>query len=369
LLVDGDRPPYEIDVPKSVRLVDIQAASATNESPDRDGEAESPNEVVIARRKVILSEFELLKPRVVIVDGFPFSQQQRRGELLPLIERARNGIYGESLVVCTTDAIVIDELAGSEGRADVAAAVLEKYFDLIIVQSDPVFARLEEFFRPRNTLHTPSYHTGFVLSEPGSLPEPGDEGGKAPILVSAGDGRHGGVLFRAAIETQRVLWPVTTRPMRLIAGPRLAENEYQELLARANGMRDVSITRRVENLAAEMSRAHCSVSQCDYAVALSTISTRIPSLFVPCQGSQHQEQMVRAQRLAYWGAGRLLLPHHLNSASLSNEISQLQHLEVRMIRFDTSGAAKAAKLIDRALHSGDAGSRTMHPAGRGPCPY
>jgi len=353
VLVD-DNMPVQIEVPKSVQLIHLPTPG---------------NEAVIARRDAILNEFERLKPRVVIIDGFPFSQQQRRGELLPLIERARNGIYGESLVVCTTDAILIDEPPDGEDRTDLAAALLDKYFDLIIVQSDPVFARLEEFFRPRNTLHTPLYHTGFVWSERSESAEPGDEGRGESILVSAGDGEHGGTLFRAAIESQRVLWPIAARPMRLIAGPRLPEDEYQDLLALADGVRGVSITRRVDDLTAEMSRARCSVSQCDYAVALSAIRTRTPSLFVPCQGSLCQEQIVRAQRLVYWGAGRLLLPHHLNSASLTNEIYQLPHFEPRSVRFETTGAANSANLIDQALHRGDAGSRSLHPAPRGPRPY
>lgn len=368
LLVAGDKP-LQIDVPESVQLIYIRAPDTEIESPGKAGESGSPNKAVITHRDAILSEFERLRPRIVIVDSFPFSQQQRRGELLPLIERARNGIYGKSLVVCTTDAIVIDEPAGGEGRADLAAAVLEKYFDLVIVQSDPVFARLDEFFRPRNTLHTPSYHTGFVMSGRSEPAKPHDEAGDDSILVSAGDGQHGGALFRAAIESQRVLWPIAARPMQLIAGPRLPKSEYQELLDRADGMPGISITRHLENLTAEMSRACCSVSQCDYAVALTATITRTPSLFVPCQGSQRQEQIVRAQRLVYWGAGRLLLPHHLNSASLTNEINRLPHFQVRRIRFDTNGAANAAKLIDRALHWGDAESRSLHHAAREPHPH
>jgi len=353
VLID-DNMPVQIEVPKSVQLIQLPTPS---------------NEAIIARRDAILSEFERLKPRVVIIDGFPFSQQQRRGELLPLIERARNGIYGESLVVCTTDGIVIDESAAGEDRADLAAALLEKYFDLIIVQSDPVFARLEEFFRPKNTVHTPSYHVGFVFPERSEPAEPSDEEGGDSILVSAGDGRHGGTLYRTSIESQRVLWPVAAIPMRIIIGPRFPENEYQDLLSRAEGARGVSITRRVDNLAAEMARARCSVSQCDYAVALSAIGTRTPSLFVPCEGNQRREQIVRAQRLVYWGAGRLLLPHHLNSASMANEINQLLQFQPRKIRFDTDGAANTASLIERAAHLGKMGTISSHPSVDGGRPH
>ena len=78
---------------------------------------------------------------------------------------------------------------------------------LRIVQSDPVFARLEEFFNPRNLPLTPIYHTGFVVPDDRARWLDGSPG--ADILVSAGDGRYGGVLFRTAIEAQRILWPVS----------------------------------------------------------------------------------------------------------------------------------------------------------------
>jgi len=111
-----------------------------------------------------------------------------------------------------------------------------------------------------------------------------------------------------------------------------------------------------------MAKARCSVSQCGYHTALDVITTQTPSLFVPCMDSQRSEQIVRAQRLVYWGAGRLLLPHHLNSASLTNEINQLLHVQPRKIRFDTNGAENATRLIDKALHYGDSAQESSHLA-------
>lgn len=348
ILLDDDTP-ILVDVPESVRLVFLPELTVDPDSNVFDfADSEQFKSCIIDRRDVILAEFEKLKPRVVIVDNFPFNQHRLRGEVLPLIERAHNGVYGESLVVCTTDSIIVDESATGEDRADAAAALLDKYFDLLIVQSDPVFARLEEFFQPRNTLETPLYHTGFVAAEHGSRPL-GGEGKGDGILVSAGDGRYGGVLFRTAIESHRVLWPVSAQPMKIVAGPRLPEDEYQDLLARAAGMGGLTITRLVDNFTSEMARSRCSISQCGYNTALSAITTQTPSLFIPCQDAQRREQIVRAQRLVYWGGGRLLLPHHLNSASLTNEINQLLQFQPRRIRFETEGAANAANLIERAL--------------------
>ena len=111
----------------------------------------------------------------------------------------------------------------------------------------------------------------------------------------------------------------------------------------AEGIENIEVVRIVDSMRAEIAKARCSVSQCGYHTALNAISTRTPSLFVPCEDSQRGEQTVRAQRLVYWGAGRLLMPRHLNTASLTNDIYELLQLQPRKVRFDMDGAANAAR--------------------------
>jgi predicted glycosyltransferase len=355
-IVVDDEGPIFAEIPESVRMKYLPALPVDpNSNVFEFGRSEQFRASIIERRNLILESFEDLKPRLIIIDNFPFHNHRLRGEVLPLIERAHNGIYGNSLVVCTTDSIMIDDSAKAENDADKAAALLDKYFDMVIVQSDPVFARLEEFFHPRDTLQTPVYHTGFVTPERGAAPLDRTAGG-GEILVSAGDGLYGGVLFRAAVEAQRVLWPVSERPMKIVAGPRLPEDEWRDLLVATKGMDGLVLTRIVDDMRAEMALSRCSVSQCGYNTALNAITTQTPSLFIPSQNSQRSEQVARAQRIIYWGGGRLLMPHHLNSASLTYEINQLLQFQPRRIRFDTDGAANAVNLIERATHLGDISS-------------
>jgi len=357
LLLDENTPAL-VDIPESIDQVYLPSLCVDPDSNVFEfGEMQFLKESIIQRRDIILAKFESLKPRVVIVDNFPFNQHRLRGEILPVVERARNGVYGESLVVSTTDSIMVDDSANGESRADIAALLLGKYFDLVIVQSDPVFARLEEFFKPNNTLQTPLYHTGFVMPDEQTR----WTGGRGDtILVSAGDGRFGGILFRTAVEAHRVLWPVSNLPMKIVAGPRLPEDEYLGLAQLADELEGLEVTRVVDSLRSEMARARCSISQCGYHTALNSITTQTPSLFVPSNANQRSEQIVRAQRLVYWGAGRLMMPHHLNAASLTHEINQLLQFWPRKVRFDTRGAANAARLIDRALHFGEIGLGSSH---------
>lgn len=368
MLIDEEGPVL-VDVPESVQLKMLPAPPVDPDSNVFEfGRTEEFKASIIARRDLILEVLEELKPGVVITDNFPFNQQRLQGEVLPLIERAHNGIYGECLVVCTTDAIMVDESTNGENRADRAAGLLDKYYDTVIVQSDPVFARIEEFFKPRNALQTPLYHAGFVVPEQDTSGlDPAD--GSDSILVSAGDGRYGGVLFRAAVEAQKVLWPVSERPMKIVAGPRLPEEEWLDLCVRTKGAEGIVLTRLVDDMRTEMAWSRCSVSQCGYNTALNAATTQTPSLFIPCQDRQRSEQIVRAQRLVYWGGGRLLMPHHLNNASLAHEINQLLRFQPRKIRFDTDGAANTVNLIERAMHLSDIGSISSHLSTDGRRPH
>jgi predicted glycosyltransferase len=364
-----DATPRDVEIPDGVETVMLPALGIDLDTNVIDiGRSRDLRERIVVRRDAMIRVFERLKPRVVAIDNFPFTQHGLRGEVLPLVERARNGVYGESLVVCMTDGILLGGSAKEESRADTAAELLDRYFDMVVVQSDPVFARIEEFFQPRNTLHTPLYHTGFVTREPTPMPAR-DDVTLDTILVSAGDGEFGGSLYRAAIEAHKILRPTLPMPMKIVAGDLLPEDEWQELLVLGDNVRDLTIERSVPDLRAEMDGASWCVSQCGYNTAVNAIQTRTPSLFVPAGNGRRQEQLVRAQRLVYWGAGRLLMPHHLNGVSLANEIQQLTKFEPRKIYFDLNGAANAAHLISQVVYHNDYTSVSARPTKIGTRPH
>jgi predicted glycosyltransferase len=361
-VVLGDAGPGDVEIPKGIETVLLPALGMDLDTNVVDiARSQDLRDRIVARRDAMIRVFERLKPRVVAIENFPFNQHGLRGEILPLVERARNGVYGESLVVCMTDGILIGGVEKEESRADMAAELLDRYFDMVVVQSDPVFARLEEFFQPRNTLHTPLYHTGFVTREADDAPVTEDMA-LDTILVSAGDGEYGGPLYSAAIEAHKILRPTLPRPMKIVAGEKLPEDDWQELLSLGDNVKDLIIERTVPDLRSEMASASWSVSQCGYNTAVNAIRTRTPSLFVPSGNGKRQEQLVRAQRLVYWGAGRLLMPHHLNGVSLANEIQQLTKFEPRKIYFDLNGAANAAHLISQVVYHNDYTAVSARPS-------
>jgi len=352
-VIVGEPQAEKVDAPDNVALYFLPSLGVDPDSNGFDpGSSQELRQRVIARRDALLQVFERLKPRVVVVEDFPFRQRGLQGEVLPLVERARNGIYGEAVVVCLTDGILADRPESATGDKDRTRRLLDKYFDMVIVHTDPVFARIEEFYQPRNALQTPVYHAGFVSMNGGAL-QPRSRTVADTVLVSAGDGRHGGPLYRSAVKAHQILGSTLLLPMKIVTGRQLPEDEWLELRAMADGLPDLTVERCVPDLRSEMAQARWSVSQCDYMAVIDAITTRTPSLFVPSGNGDRETQTIRAQRLVYWGAGRLLLPQHLNGASLANEIHELLRFQPRNLQFDLNGADTTARLIAQAAYHND----------------
>jgi predicted glycosyltransferase len=268
----GDAIPERIDFPDNIQTVLLPSLGIDADTNVFDiRRSQELRELIKARRNVLVREFERLKPRVVAIEDFPFRQHALRGEILPLVERARNGVYGDALVVAMTDGIFADDTERDDAHRDQTAQLLDKYFDMVIVHSDPVFARIEEFFQPQNVMRVPVYHTGFVSSENGA--QPADPAIMPDtVLVSAGDGEHGWPLYRAAVEAHKILGSTLLLPMKIVAGDGLPEDEWKDLVAIADESPDLTVERTLPDIGA--ARAHHADA---YACAVRALGQQRPA--------------------------------------------------------------------------------------------
>lgn len=306
---------------------------------------ESPilqNDIAL-RRAMILENYLQFKPRVLLIETFPFGHRKLGAELMPMIERARQGNSAQPVVICSVTDILSAGRHGKEGHDDRITALLDKHFDAVLVHADPVFARLGEFFEPRTAFTKPVYHTGFVLRERQHLPA-ADRREKR-LLVSSGGGSAGKQLYRAAVEAHRLLWDVDRLPMTIVAGAFLPQDDWQSLKSAGEGLPALTLKRSVPDLGAELAKSRWAVCNCGYNMAFDVIATGVSALLVPGGNSHESEQIDRAQRLVHWGAGRMLMPHHLNGASLASGIHQLIKFKPAETNFNLDGAEISANLI------------------------
>jgi predicted glycosyltransferase len=298
------------------------------------------------RQAMILEAFTAVRPRVVLVELFPFGRKKFASELLPLLEAARKPGPGRALVLCSLRDILVGRQHEQEKHDEWVVTVANRYFDGILVHADPRFARLEESFRPRSPLRVPVHYTGFVF------PAPTHQGGRRPcrrrqVVVSAGGGLVGEPLLRATIEAHGRLWETERLAMQVIAGPFLPDEAWRSLRVAARSQEGLHLRRYVPDLCAELAASVASVSQCGYNTALDILRARVPALVVPFAEGHEDEQNRRARRLERLGAVRILESQRLDPDSLAAEIRALLHFRPRAVDLDLNGAQNTADLVDR----------------------
>ena len=352
VVLNGGLPPVGTDVPGSIGLIQLPslAADVDSDGVANDEQATMQHALALCGEQ-ILALHEQLEPSVFVIDTSPFGQQEFMEDLMPLFRESRHTKFTRPLTICSVADISPGRRDDQERRDDRITAFLDEHFDAVIVHSDPVFARLEEYFQPRNALAIPVYHSGFVVREREPLPQ--SEQRENRILVAAGSGIVGGNLFRAAAEAHRLLWGVDQLPMTIVAGPWLPRQEWENLDRIARDMPGLELQRSVPDLGAEFARVRWAVSHCGYNAAVDVMATGVSALLVPGGSADGSRQMDRLQRMDHWRAARLLMPRHLNGASLASSIDQLNKFEPAATNFNLDGAEITANIIYELAQSAD----------------
>jgi len=357
ILNDG-LPSPGMSIPEEVKYVQLPPLLADIDHSDSSGKGSAATQHESAvRQDMIVAIYEELKPSVILIESYPFEQRNLTKGPISLIESARQSASDRPCIICSVKDILPDMQPDKEGRDDRIAGMLDTDFDAVIVHSDPSFARLQEFFQPRNTLSVPVYHSGFVRRDR-IYPRP--RGMKEEsVLVSAGSGALGGTLYRAAAEAHRILWDIGQLPMTIIAGPDLPHSELKVLRKLSRNLPDLELKRSVPDLGVELSKVRWAVCQCDYNTAVDVLATGVSALLIPANDSRSSVQAERLQRLNHWRSARMLMPHHLNGASLANSIHQLLKFKPQVNKFNMDGAEITSNLIYDLLLSGSSQLRNM----------
>lgn len=344
VFLNGGRLPASIAVPEGMEIVQLPAlgmnASKRLVSLDDDFTLEAAQTL---RKRMILHAYRKCRPAVLIIELFPFGRKKFRNELIPLLEAARTDSVGSPIIYCSLRDILVGGRDHQQKHDDAAAQTLDDYFDGVLIHADPRFARLEESFKPSRPVSVPVHYTGFVRPHPKT--QTGEVRRNARVLVSAGSGKVGGALFRAAVEAHQQLWELKGLPMTIVTGPFFPEREWLELESATARRPGLTVLRSVPNLAAEMCSVRWSVSQCGYNTAMDVLSTGVAASFVPFSAPGEDEQMNRAQRMAQRKVARLLPPERLDGASLAREIEDLLDFEPAAAELDLDGAKNAVQIV------------------------
>ena len=343
--VSGGVIPQGMRMPPGVSVVQLPPVGM-----DADGHLVSRDRrrtvdhALVERRRMFLETYRTRRPRVIVIDLFPFGRRRFLPELEPVLEEARQGAHGEALVFCSLRDILV-----SRRRPDHDARVpelLARYFDGVLVHSDPSFAKLEETFTDAIQKRLPVLYTGFVRGGGAAVARrspvrPGS------IVVSVGAGHVGETLLRCAVDAYALIPPPVRLPLTLLAGPLLPRAAWRALRAVTRNRPGIELHRWVADLASTLKTAAASISQCGYNTAIDLLDSRVPALVLPFGEGSEDEQLKRARRLEALGLVRVLLPKDLTAGRLAEEMSGLPRFQPPAAGLSMDGTTRTAALLSR----------------------
>jgi predicted glycosyltransferase len=346
VLATGGVPVPQVEAALEQRDVEVQhLASARSADSSFSALLDQNGQVVdeawkARRRDAVLQLFAETEPDVLITEMYPFGRRPFRFEITPLLEAARARARAP-LIACSVRDILVTKQ--KPGRAEEMAETARRFYDLVLVHSDPNLIPFEATFPRAGDIRDLIRYTGYVTEA--KLAGTGADRSAGEILISAGGGAVGWPLLQAAVAA-RALSAERDRPWRLITGGNLPQAEFDRLQAEAKGFIVERFRTDFKDL---LSRCRVSVSQGGYNTVLEILASRTPAVIVPFAEGAESEQTDRARLLADKHLLRLLPAPALDAERLANEIDHAAVMEIPSFTINLDGARQSAALILDAL--------------------
>ena len=341
-IVTGFELPDSIDV---INLPPIKCDAEFKDIHAANG-AQSLDDIKAIRAAKILDEHERTKADILVIELFPFGRRKFAFELIPLLERIK-ATKSKTKIVCSLRDILVSKRDQTRFD-DQVIEVVNKYFDLLLIHSDPHFQRLEETFPRAKELKCAVEYTGFVAQESSRFLK--KRTGGTPILpleivVSIGGGRVGSELLDCAIEASKLLTAELPHQMQIFTGPYISDAEFDQLQAKITD--HISLERYTTEFAERLQQADLSISMAGYNTCMNILTTGIPAIVYPFTGNNNEEQTIRAEKLSQLGIVDVIYANQLQPEILAAKI--IRQISAENLRtpssLNTSGVEKTACLL------------------------
>lgn len=277
------------------------------------------------------------QPDIALVEMFPFGRRQMRFELVPMLDALQAMSPRPEIVSSVRDIINL-----RPHRVEETLNWLNRYFDQVVVHSDPTLFRLEDSFPEIDQFKGGIAYSGYITPEHMEDAAPaGIDNGQ--ILVSAGGGAVGEQLFelaaRVAPQFPNHLWRFRhgrkTSPATLAHWRRLAPDAIFEPVA--------------ADFLQHLNTAALSISQAGYNTVCDLFATQCRSVLIPFAGGSETEQTRRCERLK--GRGFLMSEANASPAQLAETVEHaLQAPPPDVAELQLGGASETARILLKKFH-------------------
>ncbi|MEH6648396.1 MAG: glycosyltransferase [Motiliproteus sp.] len=315
------------------------------------------------RTRQLLDALQQTQPHLLVIENYPFGRRQLRWELLPLLQSAVL-LAQPPRIVCSIRDIL---QARKPERVDETVALIDQYFDAVLVHGDSHFIPLQQSF-PRCQAFTDKLrYTGYVTDPAAKQPQATVN----EILISAGGGAVGFALMRACLEAlaQPGLFGRCESQLfhdqqgsgqpgycwRFLLGPNVTVEQQQRLNVLLEAIDKNRVNVILEPVRPDfpelLQRCRLSISQGGYNTLMDLLAAECAAVVVPFEGSGETEQLARTERLQQLGLCRMVREAALTPTELARAVCQLldgsdKHPSVpQPLTLDCNGAALSAQIL------------------------
>jgi predicted glycosyltransferase len=346
-ILDGGR---EVPFPEGPQRVTVARITR------RDGDLVSLDtglslqQSLASRRARLQQVLEQMVPDAILVEHFPFSKWELKGEVDFLLSSARR-LNPDLKAVCSVRDIVprtrYESAIGYESRV---ADRLNRQFDALLVHGDPQLCSLGDYFSRTNDIEIPVRHTGIVVPQsaaPGPSRQPSlpVEGGH--VVASIGGGADQANLLSRVTRAWRQLVADG------VAGPRVLLL-FGGLGDHVPGMQAGAETGdRVCSMGFDpafrywLQSACLSISCAGYNTCANLLVSGTPALLLP--NPKMSDQQERARLLAKRGVARLVPAAETGQDPLPQLIADtIGHAPVKH-SLNIDGAGESVRSIEKLV--------------------
>jgi predicted glycosyltransferase len=298
----------------------------------------------------LIYEYEALRPRVLMLELFPFGRRMFGFELLPLLTAARAS-SASSCIVCSLRDILVRKRDAAFNRRTVAFA--RTWIDRILIHGDPKLVPIEASFPEMAEIADKLSYTGYVVEMSGPIvSELQSPIGNGEVIVSVGGGAVGLSLLRAAIGA-KPLSRLANATWRLITGPNLPDDAFAALAW--SPPPGIIVERWRSDLPALFRSCAVSVSQAGYNTVMDLLRARARAVLVPFAAGGESEQTVRAEALAARGLAVSIEAATLSPKILADAIDKALTLAPHCVEIDCTGVETTARLVSEMCKAVETG--------------